>query len=35
VTMPNFLLVCTGISGTTSLYYYVKQHPSISETSKK
>ena len=28
-TMPNFLIVGAAKSGTTSLYYYLKQHPEI------
>ena len=32
--MRNFLLIGAGKSGTTSPYY-LKQHPSISETSIK
>jgi len=27
--LPNFLIVGAGKSGTTSLYYYLKQHPAI------
>lgn len=27
--MPNFLIIGAGRSGTTSLYYYLKQHPEI------
>lgn len=28
-TLPNFLVIGAGKSGTTSLYYYLKQHPGI------
>lgn len=27
--MPNFLIIGAGKSGTTSLYYYLKQHPQL------
>jgi len=27
--LPNFLIVGAAKSGTTSLYYYLKQHPEI------
>lgn len=27
--MPNFLLIGAAKSGTSSLYYYLKQHPQI------
>lgn len=30
MTKPNFLIVGAARSGTTSLYYYLKQHPDIS-----
>lgn len=29
MTMPNFLIIGAGKSGTTSLYYYLKQHPEV------
>src|SRR3954452_17434204 len=29
MTMPNFLIVGAAKSGTTSLYYYLKQHPQV------
>jgi hypothetical protein len=29
MTMPNFLIIGAGKSGTTSLYYYLKQHPQV------
>jgi hypothetical protein len=29
VALPNFLLIGAGKSGTTSLYYYLKQHPEV------
>jgi Sulfotransferase family len=29
MTMPNFLVIGAGKSGTTSLYHYLKQHPEI------
>lgn len=29
ITLPNFLIIGAAKSGTTSLYYYVKQHPEI------
>lgn len=29
MTMPNFLIIGAGKSGTTSLYHYLKQHPEI------
>ncbi len=29
VTMPNFLIIGAQKAGTTSLYYYLKQHPQI------
>jgi len=28
--LPNFLIIGAARSGTTSLYYYLKQHPEIS-----
>ena len=29
MTMPNFLVIGAAKSGTTSLYFYLKQHPQI------
>ena len=29
MTMPTFLIIGAGKSGTTSLYYYLKQHPQV------
>jgi len=29
MTLPNFLIIGAGSSGTTSLYHYLKQHPDI------
>lgn len=29
MTLPNFLIIGAGKSGTTSLYYYLKQHPEV------
>jgi hypothetical protein len=29
VTLPNFLIIGAAKSGTTSLYYYLKQHPDV------
>jgi hypothetical protein len=29
MTMPNFLIIGAGKSGTTSLYHYLRQHPEI------
>ena len=29
MTLPNFLFIGTGKAGSTSLYYYLKQHPEI------
>ena len=29
MTMPNFLIIGAGKSGTTSLYHYLKQHPQV------
>ena len=29
VTLPNFLKIDAQKSGTTSLYYYLKQHPEV------
>jgi hypothetical protein len=33
--MPSFIVIGAGRSGTTSLYYYLKQHPQISMSSVK
>ena len=27
--MPNFIIIGAGRSGTTSLYFYLKQHPEV------
>lgn len=35
MTLPNFIIAGTARSGTTSLYYYLKQHPEISFPEKK
>jgi hypothetical protein len=35
MSMPNFLIAGTARSGTTSLYYYLKQHPEIGFPSRK
>lgn len=35
MTLPNFVIAGTARSGTTSLYYYLKQHPSIGFPDKK
>jgi hypothetical protein len=29
VTLPNFFVIGAGKSGTTSLYYYLEQHPEV------
>jgi hypothetical protein len=29
MTLPNFLIISPGKSGTTSLYHYLKQHPEV------
>ena len=29
MTLPNFFVIGAGKSGTTSLYYYLKQHPEV------
>lgn len=29
MTLPNFLIIGTGRSGTTSLYHYLRQHPQV------
>ena len=29
MTLPNFVVIGAGKSGTTSLYFYLKQHPDI------
>ena len=33
--LPNFVIAGATRSGTTSLYYYLKQHPEISFPSLK
>ncbi len=33
--LPNFLLVGTAKSGTTSLYHYLKQHPEVYMSEMK
>jgi hypothetical protein len=33
--LPSFIVIGAGRSGTTSLYYYLKQHPQISMSSIK
>lgn len=35
MTLPNFVIAGTARSGTTSLYYYLKQHPDICFPDKK
>lgn len=35
MSLPNFVIAGTARSGTTSLYYYLKQHPDISFSSIK
>lgn len=35
MTLPNFIIAGTARSGTTSLYYYLKQHPQIGFPDKK
>lgn len=35
MTLPNFVIAGTARSGTTSLYYYLKQHPEIGFPAKK
>ena len=35
MTMPNFLIIGTPKSGTTSIYNYLKQHPEIYTSSVK
>lgn len=35
MTLPNFVIAGTARSGTTSLYYYLKQHPEIGFPSRK
>jgi hypothetical protein len=35
MTLPNFIIAGTARSGTTSLYYYLKQHPEIGFPDKK
>lgn len=29
MTMPNFLLIGAQKAGTTSVYYYLRQHPQV------
>ena len=31
--LPNFLVIGVGCGGTTSLYHYLSQHPSIVESA--
>jgi hypothetical protein len=35
MTLPNFIIAGTARCGTTSLYYYLKQHPEIGFPDKK
>lgn len=35
MTLPNFLIAGTSRSGTTSLFYYLRQHPDIGFAEKK
>jgi Sulfotransferase family len=35
MTLPNFLIIGAAKSGTTALYYYLKQHPDIFMTTLK
>ncbi|MDP2760785.1 MAG: sulfotransferase [Sideroxyarcus sp.] len=35
MTLPNFMIVGSARCGTTSLYYYLKQHPEIGFPGKK
>lgn len=35
MVLPNFLVIGAGKSGTTSLYYYLKQHPQIFTSPRK
>lgn len=35
MTLPNFLIIGVEKSGTTALWYYLKQHPDIFMTDKK
>ena len=35
MTLPNFLIIGAPKSGTTSLYYYLKQHPDVFMSSVK
>ena len=35
MTMPNFLIVGAQKAGTTSLYYYLKQHPQVYMSPRK
>ena len=35
MTLPNFVIAGAARCGTTSLYYYLKQHPEIGFPDKK
>jgi hypothetical protein len=35
MTLPNFIIIGAGRSGTTSLYHYLKQHPQVFMSSIK
>jgi Sulfotransferase family len=35
MTMPNFFIIGAQKAGTTSLYYYLKQHPQIYMSPRK
>jgi hypothetical protein len=35
MTLPNFLLIGTAKAGTTSLYYYLRQHPQVFMSNPK
>ena len=35
MTLPNFIIIGAAKSGTTSLYYYLKQHPQVFMSSNK
>jgi sulfotransferase family protein len=35
MTLPNFLLIGTAKAGTTSLYYYLRQHPQVFLSNPK
>ncbi|MGC1309950.1 MAG: sulfotransferase [Phormidesmis sp.] len=35
MTMPNFLIIGAGKSGTTSLHYYLQQHPQVFMSPQK